>query len=311
MKDFKLNHIRIDDIKDLNKIRGSKYAQSRIDGIYDSVKKDLDSNKKVLFSGTPCQIGALKAFLNKDYNNLITASVICHGVTSEKIFHKQIEEIEKEENKKVINVNFRSKANGWSKASIEYDFEDSRLVNKFLDDSFMSLYLKNVILRDSCYQCKYKDNNNLADIILGDYWGIEVTNKEFFDENGITLLIINSSKGEKFIDKKVLDKIEYTDGSYEDTVKYNPLLFESCKEPVERTYILSKIDDEKLFNLNILYLYNKLTKDNKALEEERNYLRSNYEALHNEVDAIKGSRRYRVANKVGNVIGKFRRRKEK
>ena len=175
----------------------------------------------------------------------------------------------------------------------------------------MSLYLKNVILRDSCYKCKYKDNNNLADLILGDYWGIEVVNKEFFDDDGITLLIINSSKGEKFIDKKVLEKIEYTDGSYEDTLKYNPLLFESCKEPVERTYILSKIDDEKIFNLNVLYLYNKLNKDNKALEEERNYLRANYEAIHNEIDAIKGSRRYRVANKVGNVVNKFRRRKEK
>ena len=319
MENFKLKHIRITSKDELYKVKGSKYAQSNIIEIYDLVKKDLDDKKEVLFTGTPCQIGALKQFLKKDYPNLITASVICHGVANEKILAKQIEEIEQEENKKVESINFRSKGNGWSRASIEYDFEDSKIINLFGDDSFMNLYLKNIILRDSCYNCSYKDDNNIADIILGDYWGIEVTNKEFFDDEGVTLLIINSLKGKKYLkDNKVFDKIEYTSGSYEDTLRFNPLLFGSPKIPDDRIYCLSRLKHCQLKYINNLFYEKVLEEKNKSLLEEKNnllneveYLRGANGSLSYELESIKNSKRFRVINKVGNAVNKIRRKKAK
>lgn len=312
MKDFKLNHVRITKKEELSRIRGSKYAQSNIKNIFEEVKKDLNNGKKVLFSATPCQVGAIKSFLKKDYDNLLTISVICHGVTNKKIFDKQIKEIEEKENKIIKNVNFRSKYNGWTKASIEYDFDDSKVVNRFIDDNFMNLYLKNIILRESCYNCSYKDKFNQADLILGDYWGIEVVNKDFYDENGVSLLIINSNKGNNFINKnQILDKVKYTDGTEEDTIKYNPLLFESAKIPRERHRLLSLMNTRDFEYINLLCNYLNEKEENDSMKKEVYLLKDDNERLSFELKQIINSKRYRMINKVGKVISKFKRREKK
>ena len=178
---------------------------------------------------------------------------------------------------------------------------------------------KNIILRDSCYNCSYKDDNNIADIILGDYWGIEVTNKEFFDDEGVTLLIINSLKGKKYLkDNKVFDKIEYTSGSYEDTLRFNPLLFGSPKIPDDRIYCLSRLKHCQLKYINNLFYEKVLEEKNKSLLEEKNnllneveYLRGANGSLSYELESIKNSKRFRVINKVGNAVNKIRRKKAK
>ncbi len=284
MNNFKLNHVRIDNVNDLSRIRGSKYYQSNIINIFEQVKEDLEKGILVLFSGTPCNIGSLTSFLGKDYKNLITVSVICHGVTNEKILLKQISEIEKQENKKITNINFRSKDNGWTLASIEYDFDNSKLVNLFINDNFMNLYLKNIILRESCYNCSYKGDNNKADIILGDYWGIEVTNNKFFDESGVSFLIINSSNGKRFIsDNEIFNKIDYTNGRYEDIVKYNYLLFESVKMPDERFDYMYKMKYCDLKYLNLLLEMKKSKQKINELMDENSRLFSNIEDLNSKV----------------------------
>ena len=224
MQNNKANHIRITKISELEKIRGSKYIQSNITNIFNSLKKDLDTKKLVLFSGTPCQIGAVKAFLQKDYSNLITVSVICHGVISDKLLEMHLNDLKNKYNSNIKDWNFRNKKpNPWSEASVSYKIGNTKKTINFLDDNLMYLYLKNVVMRDSCYNCHYKENNNIADIIIADYWGIEVENRNFFDPNGVSVIIINNAHGKEFYDNINIEKYADIDkGSFEDLNKYNP-----------------------------------------------------------------------------------------
>ena len=169
---LKVEHIRINKVEDIKKIQGSKYTQSNVKSIFIDVKKDLEENKVVLFSGTPCQILALKTYLGKKYSKLYTVSVICHGVINDDILGKRVNEIEKKFETQIEEVNFRSKVNGWDIASIEYKTKRINKAYKFADDPMMSLFVDNYILRESCYDCPAKGKNNVADIILGDFWGI-------------------------------------------------------------------------------------------------------------------------------------------
>lgn len=224
MENNKANHIRITTIEELDKIRGSKYIQSNLMNTYKSLKKDLDSNKLVLFSGTPCQIGAVKAFLRKDYSNLITVSVICHGVISDKLLKIHLKDLKNKHNLPITNWSFRNKKpNPWNEASVSYRVGNTKKTVNFLDDNLMYLYLKNVVMRDSCYHCHYKGNNNVADIIIADYWGIEVENRSFFDTNGVSAIIINNEHGKEFYDNINIEKYADIDkGSFNDLNKYNP-----------------------------------------------------------------------------------------
>lgn len=297
MKDNKAHHIRVTSTTELEKIRGSKYIQSSIVDILSKVERDLEKGKKVLFSGTPCQIGAIKAFLKKEQQNLITVSVVCHGVLNDKILNKYIAELEENHNDKITNFIFRTKENGWTKSSIKYEFNGKEKVSKFIDDPLMTLYLKDKLLRESCYKCKYKGDNNNADIILGDYWGIEVTMPEFHDENGVSSLIINSEKGMKFLNKiNFFDNVLYKEGTLESMVKYNPQIEKPVGRPMERNVIFHKLRNESILNVYIDHLQ----KENEILNEKIS--KTSYE-----LNQIKTSKRWNYMNKIFNAINKIRR----
>ena len=291
MLNNKAKHIRITTINELNKIRGSKYIQSSLIDTYKSLKKDVESNKLVLFSGTPCQIGAIKAFLGKDYSNLITVSVICHGVMSDKLLNIHLKDLKKKYNNEIKEWNFRNKKpNPWNTSSVSYRVGKDKKVVKFLDDSLMYLYLKNVILRDSCYSCHYKENNNVADIIIADYWGIEVENRSFFDSNGVSALIINNAHGKEFFDSiNIEEYADITRGSFNDLNKYNPAystqviceinrkkyLHNVYKNGIEKEFRLIREDilEKELIKANKELA--RLTYRNNELEGRINKLRNN------------------------------------
>jgi len=206
-------HIFIDKIDDLKKIRGSKYLQSYVNNSFKEVKKFLNLNKLVLFSGTPCQIAGLKSFLNlKKINtkNLFLIDVVCHGVPSYRIFKEHILNISSSKGKILINIRFRDKKLGWKFFSLKYEFED-RLKNKFVIDNehqkdfFMRGYLKNYYLRKSCYDCKFSKIPRQGDITLGDFWGIP---KKYYDRNGVSLVLLNNKKGDELF-KKVENNISH------------------------------------------------------------------------------------------------------
>ena len=258
MENNKAKHIRITKVEELEKIRGSKYIQSSLIDIYKALKKDLSSSKLVLFSGTPCQIGAVKAFLGKDYPNLITVSVICHGVISDKLLKIHLKDLKNKYNNEITDWKFRNKKpNPWNTSSVSYKIGKNKKVVKFLDDNLMYLYLKNVVLRDSCYHCNYKENNNIADIIIADYWGIEVEKKNFYDENGVSAIIINTAHGKEFFDNINIEKYaDIATGNFNDLNKYNPAY---------STQVVCEINRKRY--LNNVYKYG-IAKEFKTIREE-------------------------------------------
>lgn len=193
---FEVYHSRITDKSDLNKLRGSKYVQSNCTGIYKQCRNDLNDEKLVLFTGTPCQIEALKKFLIKEYENLITIDLACHGVPSRLVWRKYVKRISEINNLPIRNINFRVKDKSWKRYSISFSFDDNTTYKKNVNqDPFMIGFLQNLYLRPSCYQCQFKSIERVSDITIADFWGIENNYPELDDDKGISLIIIHSNKG--------------------------------------------------------------------------------------------------------------------
>lgn len=207
-------HIGVEKQEDLIKLQGSKYVQSIIGDAYQQVKKQIQQGRKVLFSGTPCQVAGLKAYLGDgDNDNLLLIDIICHGVPSVALFQSYIKELEKKVNGKIRDFSFRDKTSGWGLVGKVYFFdtknqEKSKLVYA-RESSYYQLFLKGDIYRENCYSCKYASSSRPGDITLGDYWGIEqehpnylVANGGEFDETkGISCMIINTQKGKEFVER--------------------------------------------------------------------------------------------------------------
>lgn len=188
-------HLKVSDIDDLYKLQTSKYVQSDMNFCYENISNELKSGKLVLFSGTPCQVFGLKVFLGKEYNNLITCDLVCHGVPSPKIFKNYRDKMEKKYNSKISNMNFRYK-NEKGTQNMYLKFNNGNVyIFTSAKDQYYFLFSKNLILRDCCYKCKFANKNRQSDITMGDYWGISKVFKEFDDKNGVSLVILNSNKG--------------------------------------------------------------------------------------------------------------------
>lgn len=199
--DFNVVHIRVDKKEDLEKLRGSKYVQSKIGYTYQEAKEALLSGKPVLFTGTPCQIGGLKAFLKKDYEKLYTQDLICHGVPSPLAWKKYLEYLKNEYITEVKYVSFRNKEKSWKKYSIFIRFENGQeLMEPFTENLYMQAFLKNFSLRPSCYDCQFKGVNRVSDITLADFWGIENTLPQMDDDKGTSLVMIHSDKGKELLE---------------------------------------------------------------------------------------------------------------
>lgn len=305
LEQFKVKHIRIDKVDDLVKIKGSKYAQSNLEKILQQVEKDLVNKKKVLFSGTPCQILGLKKYLKKDYENLYTVSVICHGVINDDLLQKRISEFERQFDTKINQVQYRSKINGWDKSTIQFDSERIRKSYTFTEDPLMDLYINNFILRESCYNCPAKGlDKNVADIILGDYWGIYHVDREFFDNLGVSAVIVKTSKGKKLYNK-IKKNIISKETDVEEIIKYNPSLIESSKRPILRDKIFIDLEYN---TLNIISKYCKLQKELEKPNEIEKVKREKIE-LQEKLNQIYNSKRFKMIDKLGNMVNKIRRKK--
>lgn len=254
---FNLIHEKIVDENEMKKAKGSKYLQSDTQKTYDETKKNLEQGKYVLYSGTPCQIAGLKAFLSKEYERLYTCDIICHGVPSIKVFKKYLNEMEKEYDSKVNSICFRDKTYGWNKFSMKIKFENGKeYKSKLNEDEYMQAFLKNLSLRPSCYNCKYSKIPRVADISLGDFWGIERINKEFDDDKGTSLVLLNNDKGKELFDD-IKDKIYYTtECDLDYAIEMNPCICGSVKQPKTRKDFFKKLDDLEMKELIKKYAKN-------------------------------------------------------
>ena len=233
-------HIGVSELKQLNALQGSKYVQSRIGYTYREVKKKLQQNTHVLFSGTPCQVEGLYAYLGKEYSNLITCDLICHGVPNALMLSKYIELLESKIHGKIVDINFRDKSKGWSLLlSIKYLYNNKIKMMKINNEESVYYYhfLHGNIYRDSCYVCKYATSQRVADFTLGDYWGCEEIHPTIDISKGVSLVLVNTHKGICFLKRHRIDQRLITT-NYILAQKYNGQLNEPAKPKADRVAIL-------------------------------------------------------------------------
>lgn len=258
-----VRHIQVDNINKLHLIQGSKYVQSNIGDTYQKVKKDLLVNKKVLFSGTPCQVAALKSFLKKDYENLYTVDIVCHGVSTQQLFQEYISLIENREKIKITNFAFRDKSVGWG-LDAKYKYKTKRSVGSkglyYKLSSFYSYYLKAVTYRENCYYCKYSCESRVGDITLGDFWGVEKNQPDCLCENGgiideragVSFCLINSTRGIEMFDR-ASEFIDYVNSDFKIISMQNDNLLRPTAIPNNRKSIMELYRNEGYEAIDKLY----------------------------------------------------------
>ena len=195
-ENFRVVHICAENEADLERLRGAKYAQSDLNSLFPDVKRRLESGQQVLFSGTPCQVLGLKAYLRKDYVNLLSVDLVCHSVPSPLAWEKYLEHISGE--KTLAHVNLRCKDTGWScyRYSNRFDFSDgtSRL-DQSGDSLYMKLFGSGLITRPACAHCPAKGYARVSDLTLGDFWGVWDIAPELDDNKGTSIVLAQTEKG--------------------------------------------------------------------------------------------------------------------
>lgn len=241
-------HISVTEKKDLIKLKGSKYVQSDAACVFQEVKLYLQSQKIVMFSGTPCQIMGLKGYLQKEYDNLYTVEIVCHGVPSLKMFHDYIDYIENITKKHIINFKFRDKSQGWKlHGKMVLEDENGIRTEQYFEpeeSSYYQMFLKSYTYRKNCYSCPFASEYRQGDITIGDYWCIDLVHPEYMIENdgkidegqGASCLITNNSQGEKLIEKYG-QGIEIWKSSYEQASRYNAQLRQPSFRKNERAIV--------------------------------------------------------------------------
>lgn len=202
--DFTVVHERAETVEEYARFRGSKYVQSNLNDCFTRVKNDLKNDRKVFFTGTPCQISGLRTFLGNEASsdNIILCEIICHGAPSPKLFKDHIKLLEKERNSKVVDYKNRSKVDGWHGHNEHVFFENGKNEYKTkLSQLHKDLFYAHLSIRPSCYACKYTQFPRCADISIADYWGIENFMPDFDDNKGISMLILNTVKAQRIYEE--------------------------------------------------------------------------------------------------------------
>ncbi len=256
-----VRHISVESESELYKLQSSKYVQSNTRGIYFQAKKRLNDGKLVLFSGTGCQVAGLKAFLGRDYDNLILTDIVCHGVPSPLLFEKYLEYMGGKMGGKIKAYNFRSKEKyGWDKYfKIETASKSKQIYGYF--DPYYNAFMNGNTFRESCYECKFANSRRAGDITLGDFWGVRKYHPDIYDFNGVSLVLINTEKGEKLW-QLLNDNIESVPSLLENAVPLNKNLCAPPKRPSCRDGIYDGIDKDlnTYFNNKLAYKVDPKTK---------------------------------------------------
>ena len=246
-KDYGVEHRYIDELDELLYLQGSKYVHSRIGDSYKKVKIFLEEGKPVLFSGTPCQVAGLYAYLGKEYENLFTIDIICHGVPSEKMFRSYIQYLEEKYNGILTFFTFRDKKLGWGingRMTVKTQNKKEKNITLWQSgSSYLFYFIKGWIYRENCYHCKYACKNRPGDITIGDFWGIERQHPDYIgkngwdESNGISSVIVNTDKGKTLLNK-CENVLELKNSTFDDIAIGNAQLNKPCTEPGGRKNLL-------------------------------------------------------------------------
>ncbi len=251
-EDFKsVEHCFAENEEEMARLRGSKYMQSNIGDAYSRAEQLLKQGKIVYFSGTPCQIEGLYRYLRKDYDNLYTQDLICHGAPSPLVWRKYAQEQEKNRKASIRAVSFRNKSYGWKRYALRIDFdgEKSPHCEETSKDPYLRGFMSHNFLRPSCHQCQYKTKFRSADITLADFWGAGEVCPELDDDKGLSLVILHSPKG-MALWESIQEKIVVKSVDLDEAVRYNPAMFRSSSAGKNRAGFMKDLPNasyQKLF----------------------------------------------------------------
>ena len=252
-------HEYTETIEALNVFRGSKYVQSITGDTYKQAKGFLENSRKVLYSGTPCQIAGLKAFLKRDYDNILTLDFVCHGVPSPLVWKKYLGEVVNMPDAQILKIKFRDKKYGWKHYHFVLTYSDKGKQSLFIEastkNSFMKGFIQNLYLRPSCHNCPVKSLKSGSDITIADYWGIQDILPEFDDDKGISLVMTNTEKGEMIY--RLINKADRKT-TYAEAVLRNSCIEKSVFPHQKRVLFFKKLHAEP-----IIPLVNRLTIDSQ------------------------------------------------
>jgi coenzyme F420-reducing hydrogenase beta subunit len=215
---FSIIHAKTEKIGELEYFRGSKYAQSTIGTVYQQIKEELVSNRKVFFVGLPCQVAGLKQYLNRKNENLCTCDFICMGIASPVVWENYL--LEFEDVAKLKSIVFKDKKEGWHNWRIKFSYPEKEILSKGMDNLFFNGYLNHLYYRPSCFECPFKGILRTSDFTIGDCWGIDKTDPDFDGNQGISAVIIQSDKA-RLMFEKIKDKLIYRTIKPEDVMRYN------------------------------------------------------------------------------------------
>ena len=253
-KDFLAAHEKAETIEELEKFRTSKYMQSNIKDTYKQVKNFLENDRYVLFTGTPCQVEGLISYLRKDYEKLYTQDIVCHGVPSKNVWKKYMEYRMKIQNDKIEKVSFRDKENkGWNNYQVLFNYINSKEYIDHSKDTFMRIFLKDIALRESCYNCKFKKVNRISDITLADFWGINNVLPEMNDEKGTSAIMINSKKGKELFES-IKEEIIFKETEKSEIIKYNQSFIKPAEFNINREEFFKDLEVLDLKEIEQKYL---------------------------------------------------------
>ncbi|SHK89511.1 Coenzyme F420 hydrogenase/dehydrogenase, beta subunit C-terminal domain [Fibrobacter sp. UWB12] len=254
----RFGHIVVDNKTDLKKLRGSKYVQADVGFVYREIRTHLKSGRKVLFSGTPCQVAALYAVLGSKANtpNLYTVDIVCHGTPSVKVFEKYVEEIEQKQQDSLQKIFFRDKRKGWNTYSLTHLFKSGKTISvRNTKSLFMSLMLNNIFSNKSCANCHYRKLPRIADITLGDYWGIIMHHPQMDDNKGTSVILINTEHGKTFFDS-VSNDINQCESKLDYAIAGNPCIVQTPPSHPKRDEFFEFLDKYSLEQLAQKYKIN-------------------------------------------------------
>ncbi len=254
---LQVKHIPAETPEEIALLRGSKYVQSDTGRTFIEVKEKLKTGKTILYIGTPCQIAGLKAFIGKDTPNLFTGDLVCEGVQSQAFFDRYIKNMEEKVGSKAQSVEFRNKEHlGWERSEFRIGFKNGKKyaqISHTKDSAYMNSFIFQGGCRDSCYHCPFASVPRQGDFTLADLWGWKEITPDWNDNTGISLLLCNTEKAQKYM-AKIEQVADVRSITLEQAKKHNPNLVKPAPEPERRREYLEDMKNLSFAELEAKWL---------------------------------------------------------
>ena len=258
--DFSVEHILIDNINDLGKLRGSKYIQSNCSCVFPKVKQLLEEQKVVLFTGMPCQVAGLYSYLGKEYESLYTIDLLCHGITSYKVFEKYHNDVLN--GKELSRLEFKEKEPwGWHAGINAYFTDGTKYQKPLQSDMYFIAYLKSIAKNTSCEKCVSNKLPRQGDLTIGDFWGIPKYDPEMNDGLGTSVVLVNNEKAERFFEQLKIQMKKVNQEPLGVAVRGNNVIKKPYKLHKNRDLFFEKFDELKFQDLTMGCYKNQLNKE--------------------------------------------------